>query len=111
MKSPSTFLPHQTCFTKQFAISEVNRALQSEKGKTILILSEFHKQQRIRRLAKLTAEGHSHPAAEATVNLETFEAHFTGNRRVGRPSVKWLNETLKDAWGAVTAIDTNIPEN
>ena len=55
-------------------------------------------------------QGTQNPAAGVTTNLETFEEHNTGTKRTGALRKNWLNETLKDAWGA-TQKNNKTPAN
>ena len=64
----------------------------------ICIMGEYHKERRIKMLAKLIKNGNDDPAAEVTANLCTFEAHDWGVRRVGVPRKHWLTITMEDMW-------------
>ena len=61
-------------------------------------LSEYHKNRRIYMLAKLLILGEKEPASEVTMTQLNLEQHQYGKRRVGRPRLHWLNETLRDMW-------------
>ena len=42
MKMPSTFLPEHHHYTNAYVLQQVNDTLKSQKGKEIIIMSEFH---------------------------------------------------------------------
>lgn len=95
---PSTYLVEHRHYTNEYVINEVNKIQAEKQVKPIVIFSTYHKNQRIKRLAKLITEGHNDPAAKATMDLDTWQEHDTGTRRAGRPRINWLTETMNDLW-------------
>jgi hypothetical protein len=98
MKLPSTYLIQHRKYTNEYLLKKATDAIQLENGKPIILMSDFHRKARIKKLAQIICEGEQDPAAKATMNLHTWEPHDTGKKRVGQPRINWLKETLQDAW-------------
>lgn len=50
------------------------------------------------------------PETRVTINFETWQAHDSGKRRVGRPRLVWLNETQNDCWNEIRSTSRDLAE-
>ena len=92
---PTTYIDRT--FSHAKLISEANTAISGEQTGKVILLSELHKQQRIKLLAKLIVLGDDEPSAVVTFT-HSLQQHEYGKRRVGRPRLNWLQVTREDLW-------------
>eukprot|EP00969_Alexandrium_andersonii_P291755 12894812-Alexandrium_andersonii.AAC.1 len=67
----------------------LNNELDKEKKPRAVKLSSFHKQGRLRLLAKMLVLGGSEAAARMMWDTHRMERHDYGRRRPGRPRKDW----------------------
>ena len=81
-------------------LEQANAAIAAEKGKEIVMLSIFHKRSRMKRLVRIICGASEGPAEEAAMDPITWQPPDTGTRRVGKPRIHWLKETMQYMWAS-----------
>ena len=116
---PTTYVDRR--YTNEYLFARATAEIQHEKpaAKPIQAMSEYHRARRVYLLARLITLGKGDPSATATMDVETFQAHSWGVRRVGAPRKQWLQTTLQDMWeearrlqgGTLEELDVNKQEH
>ena len=79
-------------------LEEASCCLDPSGHRKVKLLSDFHADTRKQLLAKLVALGDAEPGFQIIFQSGTFLPHSYGGRRVGRPRLNWLEQTIGDLW-------------
>ena len=96
MKMQHTY--YNRAHTNQYVLDCAAAELGSLDDPLIQPLSQYHRQQRLKLLAKLITLRHKDPAAKASFDPETLQPYHYGKKRVGRPRLNWVECTMEDFW-------------
>lgn len=109
LKMHTTFIDREN--TNEEVYRRANEAMgRNTEGKDKVIpLTEVLAKRRLKLLGHIIRRERSHPQQQTTFATADLVTRQTSYRRVGRPRLKWAEETMKEAWQIIRETRQDLP--